>query len=142
MLVHSILDSIYKSEILNLFFDCIRVFSSGLTIRTLNAIVNLQSELVHTSSRFMNQLITCNGLQVLDHLGIFSGEVINETSKLTQKTNPNTYPEDSDVLVSGLQMASHMARISDSGPSYDSLEVIFTPDKLIWLLSQDNPIVM
>ena len=138
--VHSVLDMIYRSDIVSNFFLSMKNHGNVLSATCLANMMNVLSELVLTSSRFMNQFIESNGIQIIDDLGLFNGMVrYDENVPVAIGTFRQESVEEADVLVSALQMASHMARVSDSGPSYDLLESVFTPPKLLWLLRQNDP---
>lgn len=131
--VHGVLDMIYRLDILACFFMALRRYHAKLSAATLAHLTGVLSELVLTSSRFLHQFVSVGGMRILDDMGIFSGPLGRDFGR------EDTFAI--DVLVSALQMASHLARVADSGPNYDILDNIFTPQKLAFLLSHSDSTV-
>jgi hypothetical protein len=136
--VHGVLDMIYRLDILACFFMALRRYHAKLSAVTLAHLTGVLSELVLTSSRFVHQFVSVGGMRILDDVGIFSGPLVQDEIRRDAGREGTCAI---DVLISALQMASHLARVADSGPSYDLLDDIFTPEKLAFLLTHSDSTV-
>lgn len=127
----TILEGIYKTQFIKCFLEAMRVYGSKLSDGTITCIINVLSELVLTSSKFITQLVDSQGLEVIDELPNPLIPQVNDSKyySVTGIENENRI----EALMCYLQIGSHLARYSEK--HYALLQNVFTPYKLILLLS-------
>jgi fused-like protein len=132
-----LLEAIYKTQLVKCLVESIKTYSSSLSNHCITSIVHVLSEFVLTSSRFLTQFVDSRGLEVIDNLpnDIFHSNGIN----YEENENEKKYYNNNEILMSGLQIASHLARNNEK--YYDLLLQVFTPAKLVCILQQNNSII-
>ena len=116
---HSLYDAAFRTQVLKSLLESLRSYGKSFTASCISEVVQVASDLVLTSSKFINQFVECEGLRVLDDLGVFQPDLPSN--------------ESGDVLVTSLQICSHLIRNTEQ--YYDQLTEVLTAQKLRAILA-------
>ena len=111
-------DAAFKTQILKCLVEALRSYGTKFTETCIKEIVQVISDLVLTSSKFIAQFVECKGVHAFDELGIF------------QSVSTNDYME---VVITSLQICSHLIRNTEE--YYEHLTAVLTPPKLYSILT-------
>ena len=138
-----VLEGVYRTQLIRSLLLALKTYGAKghMTGRTAATLVHVLSELVLTSSKFMAQFVEYNGLEVIVEI-IISSAVDSNSGSAGKRDMKNSRDreraEDRDteeqISVCTLQISSHLARHSEK--YFDTLQAVFTPSRLISLLSQ------
>jgi len=128
--VQSFYDTTYRAHIIRCLVGALRSFGAVLSVKVFEDIVFVLSELVLTSSKFLQQFYDSKGLVVLDRQDCFS------TGRTSGHKSDDNH---ASATVSGLQIASQLARNSEN--YFPQLLATFTPSVIVNLLLTDSAIV-
>ena len=139
-----ILEGVYRTQLIKSLLQALRTYGTTgqITARVAATLVHVLSELVLTSSKFMTQFVEYNGLEVIVGVGS-NTEGDNDNSNTNVRKDGRGIRgrekvEDKDaeeqMTVCMLQISSHLARHSEK--YFDVLQTVFTPSRLIYLLSK------
>ena len=117
---HSLYDAAFKTQILKCLVESLRSSGKSFGASCVVEVVQVASDLVLTSSKFITQFIECEGLRVLDELRVFRPDQHNSN-------------DTGDILVTSLQICSHLIRNTEQ--YYDQLTEVINPHKLHAILA-------
>ena len=141
-----VLEGVYRTQLIRSLLLALTTYGAKghMTGRTAATLVHVLSELVLTSSKFMAQFVEYNGLEVIVEISISSAAESNSSGggsggkRDMKDSRERERAEDRDaeehISVCTLQISSHLARHSEK--YFDTLQAVFTPSRLISLLSQ------
>ena len=117
---HSLYDAAFRAQILKGLIESLRSSDRSCSSSCVSEAVQVASDLVLTSSKFITQFIECEGLRALDELGVF-------------QQDQHSANDTGDVLVTSLQICSHLIRNTEQ--YYDQLTAVLNPLKLHSILA-------
>lgn len=68
----ALFDTSYRAHLMRCMVDCTRQFGRQFDAAILRDLVQILSDLVHMSNKFIVQLMDCDGLACLSSIGLFS----------------------------------------------------------------------
>jgi hypothetical protein len=141
-----LLELLYSLSFVPLLLHNARNYGNYFSGKTVSQMLNVLSELVLSSSKFLAHFVDAEGLQVLDALdcGVFdvarSNRVVTEYSDASSGGQLRDWAKYSaEALISGLQISSQLARHSEQ--HFRSLLQVFTANKLALILQNANAVV-
>lgn len=134
------LETLYRQQAVRLLLQTAAAYGAQLSHKCAHHLVNALSELVLTSSKFLAQFVEQRGLETLDALPLHLFDPRRYDDELAlRQLPPGGGAEDArlraDALVSGLQIASQLARHSEA--HFHALRRVFTPAKVAQLLRHE-----
>lgn len=138
------LETLYRQQAVRLLLQTAAAYGAQLSHRCAHHLVNALSELVLTSSKFLAQFVEQRGLETIDALPLhlFDPRRYDDEQALRQLpagSSGGGGAEDArlraDALVSGLQIASQLARHSEA--HFHALRRVFSPAKIAQLLRHE-----
>eukprot|EP01039_Chlorochromonas_danica_P000352 gene348-377_t len=135
-------EQIYKLSLIPILLKMAKAFGHYLTGKAIGQLMNLLSELILSSSKFLLQFVEVEGLAILDNLpcGIFdmnkAQEVISESDHPFLK---DWIKYSTEALVCGIQISSQLARHSEE--HFHTLLRVYSAKKLAPILQSSNPII-
>lgn len=142
--IQAVLEALYRSNTIKQILSRASLLSPFLSHKCMHHVINIMSELVLTSSKFLTQFVDVEGLEIIDNLPLFIFDRVKYFDQLDLEALDKAVIEENsrfrvEALISGLQIASQLARNSEQ--FYASLSKVFTAIKLAEILQHDHPIV-
>jgi hypothetical protein len=133
-------DSAYKTQIIRSILEYLRHHKSLVDSDIISGGVQVISDLVLTSNKFITQFIDAEGISCLLEAGLFSCVVTadgtGDTELSATAAAVGVRFRNEDAIVSALLLSSHLARNSEL--YFDQLKLMFPAQTLVRLLVQLN----
>lgn len=122
--------------------NCAKISGNALSGKCISQLMNVLSELVLSSSKFLLQFVEADGLIIIDSLdcGVFD---LSATNRIVAEEDAGLLKDwakySVEALISGLQISSQLARHSEQ--YFRSLLQVFTAKKLAMILQSSNAVI-
>lgn len=89
----ALFDASYRSHLMRCMVNCTRIYGRQFTVSILRDLVQILSDLVHMSNKFIVQLMDCDGLECFSTIGLFSYYRVNDDDFQFNHEDGNTTVE-------------------------------------------------